>query len=188
MAVYTLVITKEFQGVPFLGEKWTNIYHCNTVTASDALNVAEAVAALEMAVSYTPIMVIGCVAYDPGNPNDKARSSPNIPAELDPTGLGGTLPLFNTVRVVSADAVKAAEQKYLRLGANAANIGSGTWDGAFITAIETDYAVPISGFIELRGPNDEVITSVTVRPDVQMRQLGWSRRTRPGFHRGYVAN
>jgi hypothetical protein len=188
MAVYTLVIEKEFQGAPFLGEKWTNIYHCNTVTAGDAVNVAESIAALEMAVSYTPIMATRCTAFDPGNPADKALSHPNIPAALDPTGLGGVLPLFNTVRVVLGDSVKSAEQKYLRLGANAANIGSGTWDGEFVTAVTDDYATPLLGDIELRGPNDEIITSITVRPEVQMRQLGWSRRTRPGFHRGYVPN
>lgn len=188
MAIYKVVITKLWNGVPFAGEKWTNVYNVNEVSADDAADTGVAIGVLEMSVSYTPIIITGIVAFDPGNTADKSVRNPGSIAALSPTGLGGPVPLFNTTRVVLADALKSKEQKYLRLGANVDNVENGQWSGDFVDFVQSTYADDLAGLPSLCGPGGEAISAATVLAAIQMRQLGWSRRSRPGFHRGYVPN
>jgi len=88
--------------------------------------------------------------------------------------------------VTISNAVGRPELKYLRLGMNVENIENGVWSGEVVTAIQTNYATPLAGNLEYVGPSGEAHTGAVVSPNIQMRQLGWSRRTRPGFKRGWV--
>lgn len=188
MAIYKAVISKLFNGAPFAGEKWTNVYNFNEVNAEDAADAAVAAGVLEMSVSYEPIIITGIVVFDPGNPADKAVRNPGSVGVLDPLGLGGYLPLFNTNRVVLTDALKSKEQKYLRLGAQADNMTLGQWDTEWVSFVQSTYADDLAALPSLCGPSGEAISAATALAAIQMRQLGWSRRSRPGFHRGYVPN
>jgi hypothetical protein len=38
----------------------------------------------------------------------------------------------------------------------------------------------------IRGPNGEPLITAEVQTAIQMRQIGWHRRVRPGFKRGWV--
>ena len=187
MAIYRTTIYKEFNGAPFLGERWSNVYWVNAIDVSAALSVGVILAGHEMAVSYTPIRVTSVNVVDPGNPADRGSQAMALDGDLDPTGLGGALPLFNTIRVRFTGTIQKPEQKYLRLGANTANIGSGTWDSEFVTFVQTNYADEVAGMISVTGPDgDDIVSGVALAP-VQNRQLSWHRRTRPGFRRGWVA-
>lgn len=49
----------------------------------------------------------------------------------------------------------------------------------FLTALEA-----LNSFVDKDG---ELFTIFSASPNVRMRQMGWHRRTRPGFKRGWVA-
>lgn len=185
---YRTTVYKEFNGAPFLGVRWSNVYWVEVGDAEAAIDVGVILAGHEMAVSYEPIHVYLISAIDPGNPAARGNRGVDIPAVLDPAGLGGTLPLFNTTRVRFTGSIQRPEQKYLRTGANTGNIGSGTWDSEYVTFVQENYADEVASMISIVGPDGDEITAGLVLPQVQMRQQGWHRRSRAGFHRGWVAD
>lgn len=186
MAFYRTTIYKRFNGSPFDGETWSNVYWIDAADAETALSKGIAIATLEMSVSYSAISVTKVTAVSKDSSSDKATGFPGSSGALDPTGLGGYLPLFNTVRVVLSDPIDRPEQKYLRLGAQAANLANGVWDTEFVDAVQEDYADNLLVIGNIIGPNGGTVDEATVLSKVQNRQQGWHRRTRPGFHRGWV--
>jgi hypothetical protein len=139
-----------------------------------------------MDVSYAPANVSRVHAVNTIDRNDVATANPGSSGALDPTGLGGPLPVFNTIRVVFTDVSGRPEQKYLRLAANVENIENGAWSGEFVTAVQDGYADVVAALAGLCSPAGQDVTAGTALPQVQMRQVGWHRRPRPGFHRGWV--
>jgi len=183
---YRVTVEKMFNGAPFLGEKWTNIYLFDVGDVTTALSRGVAAGVAEMAVSYEPIEVTRVTAVNEVDANDRGSANPGSLAVLDPTGLGGYLPLFNTVRVVFTDSVGRPESKYLRLGATPANIGAGEWTTELTDLVQSDYVEAILGLGGYVGPTGEEPNGGSVQTAIQNRQLGWHRRSRPGFHRGWV--
>lgn len=186
MANYDVTVYKLFNGAPFAGETWSNVYIFDAADAATALSKGTAVATLEMSVSYEPIVVTKVTAVSRDDPADKAVGFPGASGALDPTGLGGYLPLFNTVRVVLRDPVKRPEMKYLRLGATPDNIGAGEWSTEFVDAVQTNYADDLVALGGLIGPGGGTVSEAEVLSKIQIRQLDWKRRSRPGFRRGWV--
>lgn len=186
MAFYKVTVYKLFNGPPFSGETWSNVYTVDAVDASAALTKGTAIATLEMSVSYEPIEVTKVTVVSHDDVADKLVGFPGASGALDPTGLGGYLPLFNTVRVVLRDPILNPEMKYLRLGATPANIGAGEWDSEFVTAVQENYADDLVA-LGIIGPNGGTISEGVVLSKIQIRQLDWKRRSRPGFVRGWVA-
>lgn len=183
---YQVTTIKQFTSAPFVGEQWENVYHFEVLGASEALSQGVEAAELEMAVSANTIKCVGVRVYVPGDSSQSRFVNPDLTGAIDPAALGGFLPLFNTMRVVLADTEGRPEQKYLRLGASAANIGSGSWDGEFVEFVQDNYATPLLALLGLCGPTGNPVTAATALAPVQIRQLGWKRRTREGFHRGWV--
>lgn len=171
-------------------QKWENVYTVQTTgDASDCEALGDLFVACERAVSYDTIDFDGFLVYPAaGGPVGFRKLGYVGSGDLASAGLGGILPLFNTVRVTFGNPLGRPEIKYLRTGANANNIGSGDWDGAYVTAVMDDYATPLLSELEYVGPSGELHNTVAVQAAVQMRQLDWHRRVRTGFHRGWVAN
>lgn len=188
MPLYRGTIYKRWVGAPYDGISWSNVYYSDDSDASFAITTMTAVATAEMTVSYTPVHVTAIHVINTADSSDVRQSSPGSSGALDPAGLGGPVPLFNTIRVVLTDDHGRPEQKYLRLGANVDNIENGVWSAEFVSYVQENYADIITGLGQLRGPSGDTITSGLALAAVQMRQLGWHRRERPGFHRGWVPN
>lgn len=171
----------------FGGEAWENVYTVNPATLAQARTLAGVIMGYEQAVSYDTISFDGWdIHLAAGGPTQDKALGYFGQGALASAGLGGILPLFNTVRVVFANATGRPEVKYLRLGANADNIGSGDWDGEFVDAVDAGYTQPLAGELEYVGPHGEAHVSGLTLPKVQDRQLGWHRRSRPGQKRGWV--
>lgn len=185
MSLYKLVTYKHCNT---FNEKFENVYTLQVVGAADQCeNSGDDIVAAERDISYDTIDFDGFAVFaQAGGPALFKKMGYVGGGNLDSTGLGGILPLFNTVRVTFTNALGRPEIKYIRGGYNAANIGSGAWDGDLITAIQDDYADVLLGNLEYVGPSGEAHTGVIVQTAVQMRQLGWNRRVRPGYHRGWV--
>jgi hypothetical protein len=107
------------------------------------------------------------------------------------TPLGDLLPGWNVARVDFADVAGGRpERKYLRVGLGTGDVVGQVLTSAMISTITTNYTLILAAntaYVGPTGENHDAAGGVTF-PEVQMRQLHWSRRHRPGFHRGYVPN
>lgn len=173
---------------PFAGEEWSNVYTISTGNVTEAMGVLNAIQLNEQAVSYFHAQFTTGKVVNIADPTDRATTTYGSLGDLDPTELGGPLPLFCTVLVTFTDNVKKPEQKYLRLFANKANLADGAWSPEFVAFVQSNYADQLLLQLPFVGPSGEDHTSALVHTAVQNRQLGWHRRTRPGFHRGWVPN
>jgi hypothetical protein len=168
------------------GERWSNVYTLQDFDASSALVDAEAIADMEKAVSYSTIRIVSVKVVNLTNHLDRLAGSYSQAGALPTTGLGGPLPLFCTVRVDFRDLVRRPERKYLRTGAQRNNIADGQWSPEYYDYVEANYSEPLFGTLPYVGPSGERPVSYETFHPVQNRQLGWHRRSRPGFRRGWV--
>jgi hypothetical protein len=186
MPLYRATTFKEWVGVPYNEQQWRNVYLLESPVKEDALSDCIAIGQSEMATSYTPVHFTRAHVVNIADKNDAATSARTEVGALITTGLGGPVPLFNTIRVVIADAAGRPEQKYYRLGANVANIENGVWSGEFVASVQTSIADWLLTLASYVSPHLEPMVSATALQPIQIRQLGWHRRTRPGFKRGWV--
>jgi hypothetical protein len=169
------------------GEQWSNVYNFLTSSASDALATLQGLfVPTEQSVTFTTTLYDHCAVVNVANRNDrKAADLTGQAGALTVTGLGGPLPLYVTTLVTFADSVKRPERKFLR-GAYRNNLANGVWSSEWVAFVNTNYASVIWGELTFVGPSGERPTSFAVSSIPTDRQLGWHRRTRPGFRRGWV--
>jgi hypothetical protein len=101
------------------------------------------------------------------------------------------LPLWNVVRCDFPPVGPGRpEVKYLRLPLGEGEQSGGILTDDLIADIVTNYAAPLASLATYVTPtgDEHDPAQFSVWPLVQMRQTSWHRRTRPGFHRGYVPN
>lgn len=170
------------------GRVWTNSYTIFESSALEALDVLNAIEGYEKAIHYDSIVLFRTHVINKDDKTDARSAAFSDTGELNDEFDSGELPLFNTVRVTLFDTYLKPEQKYLRLGATETDLTLGQWSTAFQTIINTNYVVPLLAQPGVVGPSGEGFNSALVHQEVQNRQLGWHRRTRPGFHRGWVPN
>jgi len=76
--------------------------------------------------------------------------------------------------------------KYFRFPLQEDEVTNGVPTVTFLDDLQTTFLAllfAIDGLVSNRGHEFSDISAV---PLTQMRQQGWHRRTRPGFHRGWV--
>lgn len=185
MASYTGTIQKRLASN--VNETWENVYHLVTTDFDAAETALIAIKEAEKAVSYESVTFFRYI-IKPDTPGSNAYIVEiDETGDLDPTGLGAQLPLFNTVLVKFLDVNGRPEKKYLRTGFYADNIETfGLLSGEYKDFVQTNYANVVALITAYVGPTGEAHTGAQVARPVQMRQLHWSRRQRPGFKRGWV--
>jgi hypothetical protein len=186
MALYKATIFKEQLLAGFVRGKWSNVYTITAGSLEDAAASMTTCRINEQNVSYDTVHFTHGIVREAVLHGASKQVGFDTNGELVSTGLGGPLPLFCTVRVTFTDNLKKPEQKYLRLGANEANLSVGRWDGEFVSYVAANYAQIMIDLPTFVGPGGEHPTDYEVHAEVQNRQLGWHRRTRPGFRRGWV--
>jgi hypothetical protein len=186
MPLYKATIFKEQILAGVKGPTWSNVYTLTAGSLDDAAAGMTTCRINEQNVSYDTIHFTRGIVRENVVGGASKQLGFDTNGELDSTGLGGPLPLFCTVRIAFTDAFRKPEQKYLRLGANEANLSLGRWDGEFLTYVAGNYAAVMLALVPFVGPSGERPTGYEVQGAVQNRQLGWHRKTRPGFRRGWV--
>jgi hypothetical protein len=182
MALFKGTIYKRLNDLNF--EQWVNVYHVEALGPASALDAIESIANLEATV-LTESSTIYRLSVQQGVGQPTSLRSVSIQGEL--TGEGVNLvPFFNTVRVILGDEFERTESKYLRGLIQEANVQGWNISGELRDWVQANYATPLLGILGLRGPNGEEILTATVQQAIQMRQVGWKRRARPGFKRGWV--
>lgn len=182
MTLYKVTTHKRLEALN--GEQWVNTYYIDALGPNTALDAGELIAGYEMAVTASAVVAWRVSIKElPDGPTGLRAIS--VPGEIasDPVNL---VPMFNTVRVVLTDTLERSESKYLRACIFEANVNGFNISNELRDAIIADYADPLVAVLGLRGPQGETITGASVQQLIQMRQLGWHRRSRPGFKRGWV--
>lgn len=183
MPLYRGTIFKEVENH---GEAWSNVYTINESNALEAIDVLNAIEQLELAVTNVHCYVVRLHVVNISNKNDTRSESVSDQGHIADISGADALPLFNTVMVTLTDNLKRPERKYLRGWYQTANVENGHWSGELTDFVDTNYTVPLLAQAAYVGPGGEHPTAGKASQVIQNRQLGWHRRTRPGFKRGWV--
>jgi hypothetical protein len=167
------------------GETWTNVYNVNALGPNDAASIGETIQALEKAVSYDWVAFPKVAAQLAAGGPSVVHATPGETGDIS-GDVNNAIPLFNTVRVTLNDGQNRPEIKYLRGLLQEANVAGFNISDEVRIQIQDGYVTPLPDILGLCGPSGEPIVSATLALPIQMRQLGWNRRTRPGFKRGWV--
>lgn len=184
MPVFSVKVFQRLAGEGAPGEEWSNSFHFDALGGGSAALQGEAVAAALMANASQDVNAYLVTAQE-GPGSQVFRRAINIAGEISVIA-ANLIPLFNTVRLTFQDDVLRSENIYLRGMIGEANVQGYQISGELQTAIQDNTATPILELLGLCGPTGETLTSVATQQVIQMRQLGWHRRTRPGYKRGWV--
>jgi len=187
MALYRVTLFKNMPDHPTV-KPWSNVYYCNVADLDAAIDFGEVVMAAEADIlkEYVQIYKISAVQpfplHQPGASKQEA---------LNGTVVGDfalMLPLFNAVRITFSDGVGRPSQKYFRCPLQEDEIEGGALIPSFIDDINANYSGVLLGVPNLVSNSGDSFTDIICQAPIQMRQVDWHRRTRPGFHRGWVAD
>jgi len=187
MALYNVSIYKRFFDT--VQEKpWTNVYHVDASSPEDALDHGEAILEIERLVHWDTVEFFRVSAKQPGSeaPAGQARET-SLLGTRDATG-ESRLPLFCTIRVTLDDLVNRPDQKYLRCPVMESDCTNGALVNGTIDLINDSYIAGLLALPYLRSSSNGSYIGGTCQPYIQMRQRDWKRRSREGFHRGWVAD
>lgn len=164
--------------------EWTNVYHVDALGPNDACSKGAAIAAIEKDL-YTADTVIFKVTATPPTPGTGASLA------ITETGTRASdynnlLPLFNCARVIFTDITLKPDQKYYRACLLEGDVAGGNIETDTIIDVIGPVATAIQEYAFIRSSNGDDYTGHVVARPVQMRQVSWHRRSRPGFHRGWV--
>lgn len=166
---------------------WTNVYTVEASDETDALDKGEEIVTVEATISKSNVVFQKITARQASVLSGSGRQRSLSGVVGGQTAVpADQLPLFNTVRVIFTDELGRSESKYLRLPLENTNVTGFFLDTTTRDDIANDYSSPlvIAGY--LRGPQGELINGSFVQEEIQSRQRGWSRRSRPGQKRGWV--
>lgn len=189
MSIYKLLVHKKSNLYFAPGDEWTNVYHLDEVTDTDAETDAVAIATAEQALYADDVTITRLVLTLP--------PSFNFPAKVVNANLGGSrtpvgdrLPSWNVARIDWEVAGSArGMRKYYRASLSEDDVDGQVLTSGMIATLDA-FKGDLDGITAICLENGLHFSPGTGITDerVQMRQPGWSRRSRPGFHRGYIPN
>lgn len=185
MAFYKGTIYKHM--IPDPTEVWSNVYNLEAANESEALDILEAVMIIEQTVhkDYVVFDKLAVRQDSVLSGSGQQRAVSGVVGAV--TGTPSLrLPLFNVARAIFSDAVNRPDQKYLRLPLEEGDTAGGFLESTLIALLNADYCEALKETAGVVSSSHVPYTGSSVQDAVQMRQISWSRRTRPGFKRGWV--
>ncbi len=168
-------------------ETWSNRYAVFAANLAAAITVGHSIVAIEKnthsnVASFVAMMVALDIPF----------STERTVVGLTGTGAGvpgsDLLPLELTVHVRFHTGSGKPSHKFLRLPLEESLQSGGLLSAPFRAGVLTSYAQPLLDLAEYKDVDGQDFTSATIHPLVRNRQLDRRRRSRPGFHRGWVAD
>lgn len=169
------------------GQQWRNVYNLNAPNSLEAIDILNAIEGYQLTVTNVHCYVVRLHVVNITNKNDVRSESVSDQGHIADISGADALPLFCTVEVTFTDALKRPERKWIRGWFQTANVENGHWSGELTDFVNTNYAQPVLAEAGYVGPGGEHPSGVGVSQSIANRQLGWHRRHRPGFKRGWVA-
>lgn len=188
MTIYRLTIEKTMGDGNDAGKKWNNVYHLNESSLLSAILHAPTIVDLEKTIYPDNVTITRWAVHNPAVRGEGQSDAVSV-AGTRSTGTPATqLPLFVAVLFKFLVAVGRPSLKYLRLPLDESEITNGVVDQTVLDAISTGWAAPLVADGAITDESGNALTGYGFNHNAVSRQLGWHRRTRPGFHRGWVAN
>lgn len=182
MGSYNVSIVKQVNNTT-----WSNRYVVFADDISAAETAANSILAIERTAHASLVSFVGMKIDNTiiGSPDNKTVGLTGTGSNAEASDY---LPLHNTVRVVFHTATGRPSQKYLRAPVFESYQTAGVLTSSTRAWFVTNYAAPLLEIEAFKDVDGQVFTSATVAPLVSLRQLNRRRSSRPGFHRGWVAN
>lgn len=188
MALYRCATVHQGIAAPYEGLSWRNIYTVEADSYSSALATVDVLASYEQAFHTDKTACLRVTAHGVFEPPRRTGAALDVNRPGTYAPVGDPWPLWNVVRCTFQDVgLGRPEAKYYRPGLHDGMVqASGALLGTYESIVNTQIQLMLA-LTNYVGPSGEQHSSAGVFPYVQMRQLGWHRRKRPGFKRGYVA-
>jgi hypothetical protein len=188
MPLFKAAIHKTTMGGPPLAD-WRNVYWVEDTGPDEALIVAESIANAEAAFHSTSCKFTRAVITSPTHTfNQRVHEFTSLVGERAVTE-GDIVPLWNVANVLFEPSdFGRPERKYYRVQITRAEFSGYSLTTTLHDLIQSTMDSLVSSTPQLSNPKGTSILSATVESLVGMRQESWHRRSRPGFHRGYVPN
>lgn len=189
MSIYKLTVHKKSTLYLAPGDEWTNVYHLDESTGTTAETDAVAIATAEQALYADDVTITRLVlSLPPSFATPPIIINANLGGSRNPTG--DRLPSWNVARIDWQVAGSArGMRKYYRASLSEDDVDGQVLAAGMITVLDA-FKSDLDAVTAICLENGLHFSPGTGIEDerVQMRQPGWSRRSRPGFHRAYVPN
>lgn len=187
MTVFKGEVLKRSKLYPGSGGEWSNVYHVNATTQADAETAMVAAMDAELPLYSDQVEVYEIrISYPVGTPGPtKILPVSEFGSRTDVPGL---LPNWNVARIdFGVPVASRTARKYIRASIGESDVEDFTFTSDMLTLLAT-YAEAIAEQGSFCNPSGALLsaTNFHVDPNLAMRQTGWNRRARPGFHRAYV--
>lgn len=186
MPTYRVTITKHLDDGPYALMNFSNVYHIAEASMAGAALAAPELVTLEKALYPDNVHIIRYSVSDPAAPRTGFSKSVFEAGNRSVGAVATQLPPFVTVLARLQVATGRPSLMHLRPIIDESEIDSGAISAALFTQITDNWATPLTGLGYVTDESAHPITAVVVDSLVRSRQLGWHRRTRPGFKRGWV--
>lgn len=189
MPVFQIEVHKRTLDHPFPGDEWLNVWHVSVSTLATALVDAVAIVVAEQALYKDTVEIYKFHAKEYLNPTAQSVTE-YISYFGSRTVTSDQLPAWNVARIDwNAPPATRSVRKYLRASCSKDDTVFEQWTTDFLAVLDA-FATDIATEGNICNPGGIVIDPGDFRTDplIAMRQVGWSRRARPGFHREYVPN
>jgi len=171
------------------GDEWTNVWHINQTDLAAATVDAVAIVVAEQALYADDVTIYKFHLKEYLNPSAQAITE-YVSYGGSRTPTEARLPSWNVARIDwNAPPATRPVRKYLRASLSEDDVIGQALEAAMVTVLDA-FATDIAGIGSICTPSGVIVDPGDFRSDTQvaMRQPGWSRRARPGFHRAYVPN
>lgn len=186
MTIYRLTITKRMIDGPWFDEPWSNVYHVNAASAAAMALVAPAIVDLEKTLYPDNVRIFRYSIGDPLAPNTGFSTGINESGNRSVGAVATQLPLWNVVVAKLLVPTGRPSLKYLRPVLDESEVDSGIIVATLFNAINDNYLSPLVARGDVTDEDGQAITGALLDVNLRNRQQGWHRRTRSGFHRGWV--
>lgn len=188
MTIYRFTTVKRMTDGNDAGVQWSNVYHLSEASLAAAVLHAPTLLDLEKTVYPDNVAIVRWSVHNPAVPADGQSDSVFVEGTRSTGTAASQLPLFNVVLFRFTVTTGRPSLKYLRLPLDESEVSNGAIDSAVTDAISTGWAVPLVADGSVTDESGNALTGYGFSARVVNRQLGWHRRTRAGFHRGWVAD
>jgi len=185
MPVFRLGVHKAYGSINS-ARVWGNYYWINAVGPEAGLIQGQVIAAAEAAFHGTNVHFTHLTLSDPTHAfNGRRYEFDDLAGER--VVVGSAIPDWNVASVLFQDLdFSRPERKFYRIEIGEADTDGGTLVSGVQDLIQGVLDTLIEGGSAPCTPTGGTITAAVVSHFIGMRQQHWSRRSRPGFKRGYV--
>lgn len=185
MAIYTVAIYKRLFGTD---ESWSNQYFVEAADDLAAADIGDNIVFVEQSIHREDVVFYQMNVRQAGPGHLGIQRGISLGGTVPPSEGQNPLPLWNVVMVSMSSGVDRNDRKFLRLPLYSDDLTGQDLSDAKRADVDTLYCANlllIPGLVNTWG---RPFVNASCSDRVHDRDISWQRRTRVGFHRGWVAD